>query len=194
MALNNKRVLPTVIVKILQPYPPTRGFPGKRAKPDVQFLRAERSSALVVINDVGLRRKLRDEKVGKAIVIVILKNNAHAGEHLAVACKGRTCVQAAFRKSAVSVVVKKKLLGDIVGHKDVGKAVTIIVGESYSQPMALFRGNAGGHTHILKRAVSPVAIQNVRDRSKFAGRAIRRPFRAARFALLHAPIEIAGNE
>jgi len=32
---------------------------------------------------VRLVRKLRDKKVGKAIVVVILKDDAHAREHLA---------------------------------------------------------------------------------------------------------------
>src|SRR5580658_681520 len=78
MALNNEDVLPAVVVKILQAYSPSRGFSGENAKPHFEFLRAERSPAIVMKNDVGLVRELGDEKVGQTIVIVILKDNSHA--------------------------------------------------------------------------------------------------------------------
>jgi hypothetical protein len=45
--------------------------------------------AIVVKRDIGLMRKLRHQQVGKAVVIVILKCDAHAGEHFAVAGQRR---------------------------------------------------------------------------------------------------------
>src|ERR1700687_3306144 len=74
MALHNEGVLPAVIVKVLQPDAPARRFPGKRSEASFQFLRAESSLAVVMKNDVGLVGKLSDQNIGKAIVVVVLKD------------------------------------------------------------------------------------------------------------------------
>ncbi len=93
-------------------------------------------------DDVGLVRKLRDEKVWKAIVVVVLKRHAHAGKHFAVAGQPRAGFQSAFGEGAVAVVVEEKLIGDIAGHKNVGEAVAIIVGKRHSQTVAFSRRDA----------------------------------------------------
>src|SRR5580704_18114651 len=105
MALDNKRILPAVIIKVLQSDSPTRGLPRKHAKTRLQFLRAERSPAVIVKKDIGFVRKLGNEKVRKSIVIVILKNDTHTREHLSVFRKRHTGIQTAFGERAVSVVV-----------------------------------------------------------------------------------------
>ena len=194
MALNDEGILPAIIVEIFQPHAPTGGFAGERAKTGFQFLGAERTVAVVMEDHVGLVRKLRDKKVGKAIVVVILKDNAHAGEHLAVVGKGRAGIQAYFGKGAVTVVVKKKLLDHVVGDKNICIAIAIIIREGYAQPFAFLGGNPGSDADIFKRAISAIVIQDIANRCKFAGWAIGGLFGAARLALLDAPIEIASNK
>jgi len=63
-----------------------------------QFLSAEHTTTVVVEDDVGLERKLRDKTVGKAVVVVIPKNSAHAGKHFAVVGKVRAGIQKSTRR------------------------------------------------------------------------------------------------
>src|SRR5271154_491388 len=87
MALHDKGVLPAVVVKILETNSPTGDLAGERAEPTFEFLRAEYSVTFVVIHDIGLVRELRDQQIGEAVVIVILKRNAHPGEHFSIVRK-----------------------------------------------------------------------------------------------------------
>src|SRR5271168_4442535 len=119
MSLDNECILPSVVIKIFQSDAPARNVSGEHAQPRFQFLRAERAASIVMKEDVGIVRKLGDEKVGKAIVVIILKNHAHARGPSAAFRKRGTGVQTTFGEGTVPVVVEKKLIGDVVGDKDV---------------------------------------------------------------------------
>src|SRR5260370_31347552 len=118
-------------------------------------------------NDVRLARKLRDEKVGKPIVVVILEGDAHAGKHFAVVGKGRAGIQTYFGEGAVAIVVKKKLLYHVVGDKDIRVAIAIIAGQGYAQCFTFFGGDSGSSAHVFKRAIYAIAIQDLGDFAKF---------------------------
>ncbi len=62
---------------------------------------------------------------------------------------------------AVAIVVKQKLLYHVVGHKDIGEAVAVVVGKSYAEAVTFLSRNPGLHTHIFKGAVAPVVIEEV---------------------------------
>src|ERR1700691_2200407 len=194
MSLRYECVLPSVVIEILQSDSPARHVSREHAKPCFQFLRPEQSPAVIMEKNVRVMRKLGDKKVGKAIVVIILKNDAHARGHSAALRKRRTRIQTPFGKRSVPVVMKKKLIRGVISDKNVRESVTVIVRERYSQPMALLRGDAGSDAHILERAVSPIVIKDVRNGRKRTRRAVGGSFGAARFAFLDAPIEIAGNE
>src|ERR1700733_7409140 len=194
MSLNDECILPSVVVKVLQSDSPARHVSREHAEPCFQFLRAEQSPAVIMKNNVGLVRELGDEKVGKAIVVVVLKNDAHARRHSAALRKRRTRLQTTFGEGTVPVVVKKKLIRDVIGHKNVRESVTVIVGERDAETMPLLWGEARSDAHILKRAVSPIVMKDVCDGRERTRRAVRGSFGAARFAFLDAPIEIAGNK
>ena len=89
--------------------------------------------------------------------------------------------------------MKEKLLDDVVGDEDVGEAVAIIVGERYAQALAFLCGNSRSDADIFKCAVTAIVVQDVGDRTKFAGWAIGGFLGAARLALLDAPIEVAAD-
>src|SRR5580704_17149133 len=145
-------------------------------------------------NDVRIVRKLGDQKVGKAVVVIILKNHSHARGHPSALRKGRTRIQTAFGKRTVPVVVEKKLIGCVVCDKDVRKSVTVIIGEGDAQAMALFHSDAGSDAHIFKRAVSAIAVQDVCYGRKGTRRAVGTSFGTAGYAFLDAPIEKARDK
>jgi len=126
-------------IKIFQTDSPAEDFPESAPKPAFQFLGAERAVGRHMKRHVRLVRKLRDEKVRKAIVVVILKDDAHAGEHFAVARPTPRRNQGPLRKRAVPIVMEKKLIGDVIRHKNIGEAVAIVIGEGDSQAVAFFR-------------------------------------------------------
>src|SRR5580698_230570 len=194
MSLHDECVLPSVVIEILESNSPARHVSREHAKPCFQFLRAEQSPAVIMKNNVRIMRKLGDKKIGEAIVVIILKNDAHARGHSAALRKRRTRIHTSFVKRTVPVVVKKKLIRSVIGDKNVRESVAVIVRERYPQPVALLRGDAGSDAHVLKRAISPIVIEDVCDGRKRTWRAVGGSFGAARFAFLDAPIQIAGNE
>src|SRR3984957_864010 len=151
--------------------------------------------SVIVKQNVRLVGQLRDKKIRKAVVIVVLESDAHARGHFAGVVQGRAGVKRDFSECAISVVVKKELLGRVVGYKNIHKAVTIIVGKGDSQSMPFFCGDSGSPAYILKRPVPAVVVKNVRCRAEFAWRAIHRLLEpATSLARFRSPIEIAGHK
>src|ERR1700722_8589218 len=194
MPLNNKCVFPSVVIKIFQSDSPARNVSREDAKTCFQFLRAEQSLAVIMKNNVRIVWKLSDKKVGKAIVVIILKNYAHARGHPPGFRKRSTRIQSAFGECTVAVIVKKKLIDGVVGDKNVRKTIAVVVRECNAEAMALLRGDAGSDADILKCTVPPIAVEDACNPGKRTRRAVRRSLRAARFAFLDAPIEIAGKK
>ena len=117
-------------------------------------------------NNIRIVRKLGDEQVGKAIVVIILKNHAHAGGHSAAFREARASIETTFGKRTIAVVVEKKLICGVVRDKNVRESVAVIIGERDPQAMALLRGDAGSDADILKRAVSPIVVEDIGDGGK----------------------------
>src|ERR1700691_6400024 len=90
--------------------------------------------------------------------------------------------------------MKQKLLHHIVGNKDVGKSVAIIVGKCHTEAISLFPCDTGFYTHIFKRAVAAVVVEDIADWRKFSWRTVLAYNQPTRLAVPHVPVQIAGHE
>src|ERR1700730_557671 len=97
--------------------------------------------AIIIKNPIRLMRKLRHEKIWTAIIVVVLKSNAHSRKFLPAICKRRAGRDAYLCKCPIAVVMKEKLLNHIVCYKNVGISVAVIVGECNAQSAAPLRGD-----------------------------------------------------
>src|SRR5260370_35360774 len=119
-----------------------------------------------MINSVELARQFGDDHIGAAVIVVVLKYNAHAGKALAIRREPRACGESALLKRAVTVVVEQVLLHPVVADENVREAVTVVIGECNSERSSLVCGNAGAPADVLEGAISPVAIKVVSRRGK----------------------------
>ena len=145
----NEEVLPAFIVVIEQVRTPT----GKSESQAAQARRVgripEAAVAVVVKEVIAFVGKIRDHNIRATVVVEIAEVDAHPGKRFAVLIVGNACGQADFGERAISIVVIQETRYRIVGNKDVGENVAVIVGERYAQSFALrvgdtsLRGNVG---------------------------------------------------
>src|ERR1700730_1439827 len=84
MTLRDKKLVPAIVVKILQPNAPARASTGQDAHPGRETSITERTVALVVVDTINLSRKLCHDDVWAPVIVIILKNNSHARQSTTV--------------------------------------------------------------------------------------------------------------
>ena len=84
VALGYEQIFPAIVVEILQANAPAGAARSKRAQTSFQASSAEQTRAVVVVKSVNLSRKHGHKDVRLAVVVVVLKHGAHAGERLTV--------------------------------------------------------------------------------------------------------------
>src|SRR5216683_1482398 len=148
MALSDEQVLPAVVVEVFQADTPAGTAGGECTEAGFKASIGERAIAIIVVEAVDFAGQLGNDDVGLAVVVVILKDSAHAGKWLAVGGERGAGFESAFGERSVAVVVEEKLLHAVVG----------IVSEGHGQGAALLGRNAGLLADIFKRAISAIAI------------------------------------
>src|SRR6266446_5529710 len=194
MSLRDEQIFLPIVVEILQANAPARGYSRKHSDSSLQAAVAERSVAIVVKDGIGLARQSCDDHVRLAVIIVVLKDHAHAGQGPSIQIQRRSRLQRHFGKCAVAIVVKQILLHAIVGNIDVGKSVAIVIGERHTQTVPFLGCNFRALAHILECAVSAIVVENVGGAWKFSGRTVGMKIAAAVFAVLRVPVHVARDE
>ena len=107
--------------------------------------------------------------IRQPIVVHIAEINAHARQGVAffVICNAR--LKADLLKSLSIDVMEEEVWAVVVGDKNIGPAIVVIVGEGDAQSLALDLGDSGLHRDIGERTVAVVAVQSVGQRSEAAG-------------------------
>src|SRR5258708_14814697 len=118
VALCDEKVLPAVIVEIFEAHAPAGAARGQCAQAGLKALIAEDARTIVVIQAVNLARQDRNNDVGAAIVIIILKDTAHTPNTLPVGVECGAGFERPFLKSAVPVVMEEVLLNASVEEKN----------------------------------------------------------------------------
>src|SRR5258708_1170891 len=89
VALGAEKIFPAIVVEIFQADAPSGAAGSKRAQARFEALVAEGAIAVIMVKAVKLARQHGDEDIGAAVVVVVLKNGAHAGKPLAIGGFGR---------------------------------------------------------------------------------------------------------
>src|SRR5713226_8642701 len=194
MTLGDEQVLPAVVVEVFHANAPSGTAGGERAEAGFKTLIGERASAIVVVEAIDFAGQLGNDDVGLAVVIVVLKDSAHAGKRLAIGGERGARFESALRERAVAVVVEEELLHAVVGDEDVREAVVVIVGEGHAKSAALLGGDAGFLANVLESAVAAIAIEKVSRWGKFARRAIGSPGPTAGLAVPGVPFHVTGHK
>src|SRR5262249_19905954 len=132
VALRHKQVLPAVVVEVLKAHAPSGTERSQRSQATFQALVGKKPPAVVVIQGVDLPRQHGNENIGAAIVVIVLKDNAHPGKTFAVGSETCSGFESAFLKGAIAGVVKQKLLHAVIRDENVRKSVAVVVGERHS--------------------------------------------------------------
>src|SRR6267378_5299154 len=132
MALCDEQVFPAVVVEVFQANTPAGTAGGKCAEAGLEASIGERAFAIIVVEAVDLAGKLGNDDVGFAVVVVVLKNSAHAGKWFPVGGERGAGFESALGKCSVAVVVEEELLHAVVCDENVREAVVVIVCESHA--------------------------------------------------------------
>src|SRR5882724_3420499 len=132
MALSDEQVLPAVIVEVFQTDAPARTPRGECAEAGFETSIGEQALAIVVVETVDFAGQLGNDDVGFAVVVVVLKDSAHAGKRLAIGGERGAGFESALGERSVAIVVEEELLHAVVGYEDVRKAIVVIVGEGHA--------------------------------------------------------------
>ncbi len=194
MTLIDEDVLPPVVVEVLEPDPPSRDVSRQGTETGFQTPVREHAFPFIAKQAVYQRRQDGHHQIGTAVVVVILKNHAHAGHQLAISGKSRAGVETSLAERSIAVVVKQEVIHDIVGDENISETVAVVVGKRHTQSVTFERGNSGLDAHILKRAVTAIVIEDVADGGKLTRRAIALNVATAGLAALEVPVQIANDE
>src|SRR2546425_633609 len=169
--LRDEKVLPAVVVVIEEANAPPGMQHGDAAETAGEAGVRKAAVAGVLINRVALIGKIRDDKIGQTVVVVIGEVHAHAGERAAVAIDSDTGEEANFFERAVALVVIQKLDHGIVGNENVDVAVAVVIGESDAKPLAGLR-EAALLRQFGEMTVAVIVIHERRDGLEDVGVAI----------------------
>src|SRR6266849_3376928 len=194
VALGNEKILPAVVVEIFQAHAPAGTARSKSAEASLQALIGESASAVVVIQAVEFARQNGDDYIGTAIVIVVLKNRAHAGKPFAIGGQRGTRFQSTFIEGSIAIVVEKILLHAVIRNKNVGEAVAIVVGERNAKSLSLLRGKSCVFANVLECAVTAIPVEKTGGGRKRARQTISVPVTAANFIVIGVPLHVAGHK
>src|SRR6266851_424543 len=194
VALGNEKILPAVVVEIFQAHAPAGTARSKSAEASLQALIGESASAVVVIQAVEFARQNGDDYIGTAIVIVVLKNRAHAGKPFAIGGQRGTRFQSTFIEGSIAIVVEKILLHAVIRNKNVGEAVAIVVGERNAKSLSLLRGKSCVFANVFECAVTAIPVEKTGGGRKRARRTISVPVTAANFIVIGVPLHVAGHK
>ena len=131
----NEEVFPSVIVEIIE-----SGAEASHA----QALRPE-TARRCDFNEVSLAGVLKQRKcllvernigdAGKAVVVEVAEVEAHAGDECTLLRQGGVGLESDFFKF-VSEVVEEEVVLRVVGDKEVGFAIEIVIGDAYAHALA----------------------------------------------------------
>src|SRR5579863_4175383 len=84
MALRDEQIFPTVVVKIFQAYAPAGASTREHTQAGFETTITERAAAIVVIDTVNFSRQFSHDNVWPSVVVIVLKDHAHARQPPAI--------------------------------------------------------------------------------------------------------------
>ena len=138
--------------------------------------------------------EVADDDVEESVPVVVAKVCAHACFGFAIWAEGDAGIQPNIGKSRPPLVAKEKVRGHIVGDKQIGIAVFVVVTKYHAELTAAVVINAYFFRHVGKSSISLIAVHNPRRALVLTGTAVD-AYRAvpALFVVFEGEIGIVGN-
>src|SRR5207302_489908 len=197
MRLGNEKILPAVVVIIEKTRTPARKRQARSAQTRAVRHVPECAGSVVVEQHVALVGKLRHHNVRQAVIIEVAEVRAHARKGLPVLVVAHSGQQSHFRESAIPVVVVQEALHRVIGHKDIGETVAVVIGKTHSQALAVRIRYTGFGGDIGERAVAIVVIEDVRHAVVIVGMTVGAETGSLLSAIairLKGPVHISSNQ
>src|ERR1700728_3883506 len=106
------------------------------------------------------------------VVVDIAEINPHTCNGPAVFVIGYAGRERDIGKCSIAIIVQQEVRKGIVGNKDVGETIAIIVGKCEAHALTRILGNTRLLGYIRERTVTIIPIQKIRRAPIFVGRAI----------------------
>src|SRR5579864_906087 len=161
---SDKNILPAIVVKVSNVWTESGHRSTKQSHPAHPSDFGEAAVAVVEINWKSLILQCDHRNVRIPIVVKVAKIYAHAGDQAAILRKCHACLGCNFLEHGVPFVMEQKVGELIVGDKDVGKSVSIVVGDPNAHTLAGMHPDPCLCRHVYKSAVALVEEELVRKR------------------------------
>src|SRR5579863_3768415 len=160
MRVRGKQIFPPVVIEI-----------GKACSPAAVILsESSQAAGICGVNETslsgvakqreGLVSQCYDGDIRPAIVIVIAKVRAHAGDRLAIAAQRNSGKKCGLFKSAIAPVVEQEIGHVVVGDENIGVAIMVVIRESNAHTAPRKCRDAGLFGHVLESAIAAIAIES----------------------------------
>ena len=160
VAVHLEQVLVTVVVVVEEQKAEAEDVGGCRS-----YLRGLANLLEQAGRELPVERRLLALEVGDrqpclAVVEQIAGIDPHARMWIAVLIKGDAALSADLGEGAVPFVVELEAGDGVVGDKEIGPAVAVVVPDGHAERLAPGRADPGGAGHIFKAAVSLVVVES----------------------------------
>ena len=168
----NKQILPSVVIEIERARAPGRHAMAEcRHAGDIGHIVKLRAAVLVKRESVAEHRSVKNLR--QPIIVEIAEVRPHAGDDAAIGCVSDPLLQGRVLEGAIAVVVHQKIGRCVIGHKDVSKAVIIVVGERQSHAFAHIPSDMRRQRDIPECSLAVILVQNIWGTFEVPWRAIR---------------------
>src|SRR5439155_2508209 len=116
------------------------------------------------------------------------------GEGLAIIGERDAGLQRPFLKRAVPLIVKQKLFHTVVGDKNVGEAVAVVVVERDSERFPLRRRDSRFHAYVAKSSSPFIMEKHIANSAELVRTAISMKRRPAENVPADVPVQVARYE
>src|SRR5215469_15126713 len=162
VAIGDENIEPSIIVHIKERGSPSdvriAGLAYTGGPTDV----VEAFLAPVTIERIRLLLEMSDEKAQAAAVVIVPPINAHVAEFHALAAERDAGQHTHIGERPVVIVMVQIVWNGIVGYKEIGPAIVIVVYPHYSQAIvANFIVDPSPHRDFFEGSITAIVIQEI---------------------------------
>ena len=161
MTIRNENVGPSIVVVVEKLRAETQIGNADGSNPRSACQVGELAIVIVVIEVVGIVRKISLHNVGPSVAIVIGRVNAHASLFAAVGAVGHPRLGADFGESTVTVVVIEQARRRIVRDVKIKAPVFVVIQPQDAETVIAFDINAEFFRDIGEGAVTVVVVETI---------------------------------
>src|SRR6266567_503582 len=147
--------------------------------------------AIVLIDGESFILQGNEDHIGRSIIVQIPKIDSHTRNEVPVLWKSHAALERNFLEFVIPLIMKEKVKQLVVGNKNVGETIAIIIGYTHSHALSQLGADSRGRGDVLEFSVAFVQEQLIRKfLVKFRMTVLRLIFEPAVRLLRPIPLQV----